>query len=588
MVHTVRILRGTFLSRTIPARKAQKKIRTGGSGGEMKDLLRDLVRKALESCCADGTLTSGQIPAVLIEIPAHAEHGDFATNVAMLMAKTEKKSPRVVAESLVRHLEGSSGIFARVEVAGPGFINFTIKDEAWRKTLLAVCEAGADYGKSLVGKGKRVQVEFVSANPTGPLHIGHGRGAATGDAIASILAAAGFEVIREYYINDAGNQMNTLGLSIFLRYRELLGEMTEFPENCYQGDYIRDIARDALTKYGDRFFKATEEEGIAFFAKLGGDIILKGIDDDLCRFGVRFDTWYSEQSLFDSGKVSSAISFMREKGLIYEGDGALWFKTTDFGDDKDRVVVRSNNVTTYFASDIAYHMEKFERGFDWVVDVWGADHHGYVPRLKGVVAGLGRSPDDLKIVLVQLVALLRDGVPVAMSTRSGEFVTLKEVVDEVGRDAARFFFLMRRSDSQLDFDLELAKRQSTDNPVYYVQYAHARICSVFENAAERGFVPPDPQDAPLARLETPEEMAIIKELAVFPEVVEGSALSFEPHRITYYLQELAGQFHSFYNKNRVITEDRELTGARLFLLQCVAVTLKNALTILGVSAPEKM
>lgn len=554
----------------------------------MKELLRQLVSEVLEDCSADGTLVSSQFPALLIEKPAHAEHGDFATNVAMLLAKAEKKPPRAIAEMLAASLATRADIFARIEVAGPGFINFTIKDEAWRSTLLAITAAGADFGKSTIGAGKKVQVEFVSANPTGPLHIGHGRGAATGDAIASVLAAAGFEVLREYYINDAGNQMNTLGLSIFLRYKELLGTAVEFPENCYQGDYIRDIGRDAVTKFGAKYLEVGEDEAVSFFARLGGDLILKGIDTDLKDFGVVFDTWYSEQSLFDGGKVSRAIELMRDKGLIYENEGALWFRTTDFGDDKDRVVVRSNGVTTYFASDIAYHTEKFERGYDWVVDVWGADHHGYVPRLKGVVAGLGRNPDDLKIVLVQLVALLRDGLPVAMSTRSGEFVTLKEVVDEVGRDAARFFFLMRRSDSQLDFDLELAKRQSTENPVYYVQYAHARICSIFENAAERGFYPPEPKKVDLDRLETPEEIGLIKELAVFPEVVEGSALNFEPHRITYYLQELAGQFHSFYNKNRVITEDCALTEARLFLLNCVAITLKNALTILGVAAPEKM
>ncbi len=553
----------------------------------MKELLRDLVRKGLESCYADGSLSSGVFPALVIEKPAHAEHGDFSTNTAMMLAKVEKKAPRIVAEILVRHLLGSVDICNKIEVAGPGFINFYIKEDAWRTLLPQIAAAGDDYGKSHVGAGKKVQVEFVSANPTGPLHIGHGRGAATGDAVASILTAAGFQVVREYYINDAGNQMNTLGLSILLRYREHLGRTVEFPETCYQGDYIADIARDAVARYGDRHLQISEEEGIAFFAKLGGDLILKGIDEDLQAFGVVFNEWFSEQSLFDSNKVESAISEMREKGFVYENDGALWFRTTDFGDDKDRVVVRSNGVTTYFASDIAYHREKFKRGFDWVVDVWGADHHGYVPRLKGVVQGLGRKADDLKIILVQLVALLRDGVPVAMSTRSGEFVTLKEVVDEVGRDAARFFFLMRRSDSQLDFDLELAKRQSTENPVFYVQYAHARICSITEMALEKG-ITPDFSNVALARLETPEEIALIKALATFPEVVEGSALSFEPHHITYYLQDLAGQFHSFYNKNRVVTEDYELTVARLYLLKCVAITLKNALTILGISAPEKM
>ena len=553
----------------------------------MKEQLRACILKGIEGCFADGTLTSGVVPAVTVEKPAHPEHGDFATNVAMQMAKPERKSPRAIAEILVKKLAGSSQLIESLEIAGPGFINFFIKDQAWRKTLVEIDQAGSAYGRSLVGANKRVQVEFVSANPTGPLHIGHGRGAATGDAVASLLSAAGFNVQREYYINDAGNQMNTLGLSGLLRYRQLLGEEIEFPENCYQGDYIKDIARDAITKHGDRFLRVSQEEGIAFFAKMGGDLILKGIDQDLQSFGVRLDNWFSEQSLFDDGKVASAIAEMQERGLIYEQDGALWFRTTDYGDDKDRVVVRSNGITTYFASDIAYHREKFARGFDWVIDVWGADHHGYVPRLKGIVQGLGRSPEDLGIILVQLVSLLRDGVPVAMSTRSGEFVTLKEVVDEVGRDAARFFFLMRRSDSQLDFDLELAKRQSTDNPVYYVQYAHARIKSIFETARDRGFETAF-KDVRLELLNSADDMSLIKKLSVYPEILEGAALNFEPHRITYYLQELAAEFHSFYNKSRVITEEPALTQARLFLLHCVAVTIENALTVLGISAPERM
>jgi arginyl-tRNA synthetase len=554
----------------------------------MKKVLLGHVRECLENCYTNGVLSSGLVPEIVIEVPAHSEHGDFATNVAMQLAKPEKKPPRQIAEILVKALENNTELFEKVEIAGPGFINFFIKKDIWRDSLKGIVVAGDDYGKGTAGNGKKVQVEFVSANPTGPLHIGHGRGAATGDAVASILSAAGFEVTREYYINDAGNQMDTLGRSVYIRYCELLGKNLEFPENCYQGDYIKDIARDLITKFGSRYLETAEAESIPVFAKLGGDIILQGIKQDLESFGVRHNTWFSEQTLFDSGKVTEAITYMQQNGYIYENDGALWFRTTDFGDDKDRVVVRGNGVTTYFASDIAYHKEKYERGFDWVIDVWGADHHGYVPRLKGIVQGLGRNADDLKIILVQLVSLLRDGVPVAMSTRSGEFVTLKEVVDEVGRDAARYFFLMRRSDSQLDFDLELAKRQSTENPVYYVQYAHARICSIFETVTERGLVPKDFQKIPLDKLDSSEEMSLIKLLGQFPEVVEGSALNFEPHRITYYLQELAGLFHSFYNKHRVIGEDPELSAARLLLLKCTAQTLKNGLTLLGVSAPERM
>jgi arginyl-tRNA synthetase len=554
----------------------------------MKKLLQEHLRKCLETCRDDGSLASEHFPEALIEVPSHAEHGDFASNIAMLLAKAEKKPPRQIAETLASRLRSDTDLFERVEIAGPGFINFFINRDLWRKTLETICAFGDKYGRGTTGGGKRVQVEFVSANPTGPLHIGHGRGAATGDAIASILSAAGFDVVREYYINDAGNQMDTLGRSVYLRYRELLGDSVDFPQNCYQGDYVKDIARDLITKYGSKYLEISEEEAISFFAKIGGNSILKGIQQDLADFGVVHDTWFSEQSLFDSGKVEDAIAYLRDKGFLYENEGALWFKTTEFGDDKDRVVVRGNGVTTYFASDIAYHREKYQQGFDLVVDVWGADHHGYVPRLKGVVQGLGRNPDDLKIVLVQLVALLRNGVPVAMSTRSGEFVTLKEVVDEVGRDAARFFFLMRRSDSQLDFDLELAKRHSADNPVYYVQYAHARICSIFDNAREKGVALPDTSHIVLSKLDTPEELSLIKALAAFPDVVEGSALHFEPHRIPFYLQELAGLFHSFYNKNRVIGEDPELSAARLLLLKCTAQTLKNGLILLGVSAPERM
>ncbi|HOI14916.1 MAG TPA: arginine--tRNA ligase [Geobacteraceae bacterium] len=554
----------------------------------MKKRLQHHLRKCIETCRTDGILISEHLPEALVEVPNHSEHGDFASNIAMLLAKSEKKPPRQIADLLVSRLRNDTELFERVEVAGPGFINFFLNKDVWRKTLEVICASGDEYGTCTAGQGKRVQVEFVSANPTGPLHIGHGRGAATGDAIASILSAAGFEVVREYYINDAGNQMDTLGRSVYLRYRELLGNSVDFPQNCYQGDYVKDIARDLIAKYGSKYLETPEEDAVSHFAKIGGDIILKGIQQDLRDFGVVHDTWFSEQSLFDSGKVDESIAYLKDKGFLYENEGALWFRTTDFGDDKDRVVVRGNGVTTYFASDIAYHREKYEQGFDLVIDVWGADHHGYVPRLKGVVQSLGRDPDDLKIVLVQLVALLRNGVPVAMSTRSGEFVTLKEVVDEVGRDAARFFFLMRRSDSQLDFDLELAKSQSSDNPVYYVQYAHARICSIFDNAREKGFTLPDVDRTPLSKLETPEEISLIKALAAFPDVVEASALHFEPHRIPFYLQDLAGLFHSFYNKNRVIGEDPELSAARLLLLKCTAQTLKNGLILLGVSAPERM
>jgi arginyl-tRNA synthetase len=406
--------------------------------------------------------------------------------------------------------------------------------------------------------------------------------------VAAVLEWAGYSVDREYYINDAGNQMDTLGRSLLLRYRESFGEAVDFPENCYQGDYIRDIAREVAQRDGRRYLDVPEDQAVAFFARFGGERILAGIEEDLRTFGVHFNKWYSEQSLYDRGDVQRGIDLLKERNLTYEKDGALWFRTTDYGDDKDRVLVRSNGATTYFASDVAYHKEKFERGYDLAIDVWGADHHGYVPRMKAVLAGLGRNPEDLQLILVQLVNLLRGGNPVAMSTRSGEFVTLREVIDEVGRDACRFFFLMRRSDSQLDFDLDLAKQQSNDNPVYYVQYAHARVCSINRNAAEQGIAAAELGKVDFDCLQLDEELALAKYLARFPETVAGAARDFAPHRVVFYLQELASQFHSYYNRHRVVSEDENVTRARLYLVNCIRTVLANALGLLGVSAPESM
>jgi arginyl-tRNA synthetase len=554
----------------------------------MKERLRQYIRKALEDCYARGTLQSGLVPEIALEVPARAEHGDFSTNLAMVLARAEKSSPRKVAEVLVAALGQNPLAWSRVEIAGPGFVNFFLTDRYWFSVLDEVNRQERHYGRSRMGQGKKVQVEFVSANPTGPLHIGHGRGAATGDAVAALLEAAGYEVQREYYINDAGNQMDTLGRSLHLRYRELLGEEIDFPADCYQGVYIRDLAGEVCEREGRRLLEIPEEEAIRFFAAYGGGKIRDGIEEDLQIFGVRFDRWYSEQGLYDRGEVERGIALLEERGLTYEEDGAIWFRTTDFGDDKDRVLVRSNGATTYFASDVAYHKEKYDRGFDLVIDVWGADHHGYVPRMKAVLAGLGRNPDDLQVILVQLVNLLRGGEQVAMSTRSGEFVTLREVIDEVGRDACRFFFLMRRSDSQLDFDLELAKKQSTENPVYYVQYAHARVCSINRNAAQLGMAMPAIGEVDFDRLTLEDELTLAKILSRYPETVEGAARHFEPHRIVFYLQDLAARFHSYYNKGRVLIDDPETSRARLYLVNSVRVVLENALLLLGVSAPERM
>ncbi|MDD4456390.1 MAG: arginine--tRNA ligase [Syntrophotalea acetylenica] len=554
----------------------------------MKERLRQYIGQALQTCFDQQQLHSGQIPEIGLEVPAHAEHGDFSTNVAMILAKAEKKAPRKVAEAIVAALGEGAGMWNRVDIAGPGFINFYLSPRCWFGVLDEVVRQGEQYGRTHSGAGRKVQVEFVSANPTGPLHIGHGRGAATGDAVAAVLSAAGYEVQREYYINDAGNQMLTLGRSLMLRYLELLGETVDFPTDCYQGVYVIDLAREILEREGDRLQHLPEEEALRFFAEQGGGKIREGIEEDLAAFGVRFDNWYSEQSLYDRQSVDRGIALLKERGLTYEKEGAIWFRTTDFGDDKDRVLVRSNGVMTYFASDVAYHKEKFERGFDMVIDVWGADHHGYVPRMKAVLAGLGRNPEDLQIILVQLVNLLRDGQQVAMSTRSGEFVTLREVIDEVGRDACRFFFLMRRSDSQLDFDLELAKKQSNENPVFYVQYAHARVCSINRNAVEQGLAVPEMGKVDFEVLALEDELALARLLSRYPEVVDGAAAQFEPHRVVFYLQELAARFHSYYNKGRVLVEDPEVSRARLYLVNCVRIVLRNALLLLGVSAPERM
>ncbi len=552
----------------------------------MMDRLRLQVQDALQACFDKGTLHSGVVPEVHIEVPGNPEHGDFATNLALTLAKAEKKAPRQIADALVAAL-GDCDFLSKVEVAGPGFINFTLSPACWYQVLDDIAAAGTAFGRSDFGQNTKVQVEFVSANPTGPLHVGHGRGAAVGDAVASILQAAGFDVQREYYVNDAGNQVATLGLSLWMRLRELNGEAVSFPEDGYQGEYVRSLAAQ-LREEDPGVASLAEAEAVKRCSAFGVRKVLDWIAADLKAFGITFDNWFSEQSLYDRRMVEVELGKLAEKGLSYEEGGALWLRTTDYGDDKDRVLIKSDGSPTYFASDVAYHMEKFDRGFDRVIDVWGADHHGYVPRMKAVVAGLGRPPEALEVLLIQMVNLLRDGQPFTMGKRSGNFVTLREVIDEVGSDACRFFFLMRRSDSQLDFDLELAKRQSSDNPVYYVQYAHARVCSINRNAAEQKVALPVRGEADLTRLMLDEELALAKHLARYPDTVVGAARQCEPHRIVYYLQELAAQFHSYYNRQRVLVEDAATTRARLFLVNGVRTVLANALNLLGVDAPESM
>ncbi len=554
----------------------------------MEATLKQAVTQALQACYATKTLKSEMFPDFAVEVPNHTEHGDFAVNLAMMLAKAERMAPRKIAEILVEQLSSAPAMWSRVEIAGPGFINFFLTSSSWFATLDAVYAQGQRYGTCSIGVGKKVQVEFVSANPTGPLHIGHGRGAATGDAVASVLQEAGYVVQREYYINDAGNQMDTLGRSVYLRYLELQGREVEFPSDCYQGDYIAAIAREIMEEKGEVLQQQDEQEAVRYCARSGAEKIRAGIDQDLNSFGICFDNWYSEQSLYDRDLVSSGIKILSDRGHTYAEGGALWLRTTEFGDDKDRVLVRANGATTYFASDIAYHQEKFARGFDTVIDVWGADHHGYVPRMKAMLAALGEEPERLHIILVQLVNLLRGTEPVAMSTRGGTFVTLREVLDEVGKDACRFFFLTRRSDSQLDFDLELAKQQNNENPVFYVQYAHARVCSIKRKAVAGGIPLPCGQAVDLSLLTLEEELTLAKMLYHYPQIIEAAALHYEPHRITFYLQELAAKFHSYYNQHRVIVESAAVTQARLYLVDAVKIVLANALRVLGVSAPEQM
>lgn len=554
-------------------------------------MLLDAARTAFEK----GLLPSNQVPEFEVETPKHEGQGDFSTNFAMVSAKLQKMAPAKIAKSLVEAISDTphtplGSVVEKIEVAGPGFINFFLSPGAWHPVVDQVLKQDATFGASAIGSGKRVQVEFVSANPTGPLHVGHGRGAAVGDAMGNILSFAGFDVQKEYYINDSGRQIRTLGTSVWLRLQQIQGKTVDFPQDCYQGDYIRDIAKEVRDARGKDLADTDEKQGVEICARFAAGKILAGIRSDLDDFGVRFDNWFSEQSLYDSGRVQTAIENFKEKDLIYEKDGALWFRTEKFGDEKDRVVVRNNGLTTYFASDIAYHDEKYERGFDRVIDVWGADHHGYIKRIDAAVVATGRKSEQFDVILVQLVNLLRDGNPVQMSTRAGEFVTLKDIVDEVGKDAARFMFLSRSYDSGLDFDLELAKKKSADNPVYYVQYVHARITGILNKAKDEGLIDQIDFNAGsnLEKLLAEEELKLIKHMAAFREQVEKSAETLHPHVVFTYLMTLASAFHAYYNRHKVIMEDRSLSLARLSLVLAVKKVIRNGLTLLGVSAPERM
>ena len=555
----------------------------------MRSHLRELLTQAIEKTAKGGELNSTELPPLLLEPPKQREFGDLATNVAMLWAQKAKKPPRVIAEMILKNLEDPHGLLARKEIAGPGFLNFTFSSQFYYQRLRELAEA--KEGNLDIGRGRKVQVEFASVNPTGPLHVGHGRVAVIGDVLARLHEAVGFDVEREYYVNDAGKQMENLGRSLYARYQELLGVSSEFPVDGYPGDYVKELAQAVKSENGSKFTAVSEDAAIEFFTRYGGDALLQTIKNQLGEFGIHFDSFFSEKALRERNEVVETIERLRSQGFIYSQDGAEWFRSTEFGDDKDRTVIKSDGELTYFASDIAYHRNKFERKFHKLIDVWGADHHGYVPRLKAAVQGLGYDPSILHVVLVQMVQLTRGGEPVRMGKRTGEFVSLAEVLQEVGRDAARFFFLMRKSDSHLDFDLDLAKRQSSDNPVFYVQYAHARVASIFEQARKSGTLDGVVRgDHPVAleRLKLGEELELIRQMVQFNDVLEDSVRELEPHRLVFYLLELAGEFHRYYNRFRVISDDLGLTHARLFLVQNVQTTIRRGLEILGVEAPMKM
>ncbi len=524
-----------------------------------------------------------------IEPPKDKKFGDLAANLAMVLAGQAKQKPRDLSERIREHCLAASKDIQAVEIAGPGFLNVTFSPDFWRATVAETLQEKENYGRTNTGEGRKVQVEYVSANPTGPLHIGHGRGAAVGDSLARILRFTGHEVETEYYLNDAGRQMRLLGLAVYVRAQQQQGQDVELPEECYKGDYIKDIAADVLAAWPD-LLQLGEEEAVALCRGAAVADILAGIKTDLEAFGVEHQVWFSEKSLVDSGAVDKTFAYLQENGLAYEKDGAYWFAAEKMGDDKDRVLRKSDGSLTYFASDIAYHDDKYRRGFDLVVDIWGADHHGYVPRMTAAVEALGLQRDQFHVILVQLVNLLRGGKQIAMSTRAGQFETLADVVQEVGKDAARFIFLSRKSDSKLDFDLELVKQRTMDNPVYYVQYAHARIHSVLRTAAERGVhVTAAPTPENLTGLDTDEDLELLRLLERFPDTAAAAAANLSPHLVSFYLLDLAAALHRYYTKHHVLaSEDPALVQARLLLLTAVAQVISSGLGLLGVSAPEQM
>lgn len=551
---------------------------------EMKTKIKKEITAAVEKA---GLADKEQIPEVVLETPKDKAHGDYATNMAMQMARIAKKAPRQIAEEIAAHFDKEKVSVERIDIAGPGFMNLFMDNGYLTSLIPVILQAGEDYGASDTGQGKKVQVEFVSVNPTGSLHLGHARGAAVGDALSNILDKAGYEASREYYINDAGNQIHNLALSLEARYFQALGYERELPEDGYRGADIVQFGKDLAEEYGDRFVNTDEQKRYSFFREYALERVMKKIREDLQDFRVEFDNWFSEKSLHDSGQLDQVLTFLKEKGETYEKDGAVWFRSTKYGDDKDRVLVKSDGAYTYLMPDIAYHLNKFKRGFETLINVWGADHHGYIPRMKAAVEALGYDREQLEIVIIQMVNLFQNGERVKMSKRTGKAVTLRELMDEIGVDAMRYFFVMRSPDTHLDFDMDLAVSKSNENPVYYVQYAHARICSILRQGAEMGLDTEGESD--LSLISSEKEIDLLKALGDFPEVVADAAEKLAVQRVTNYLYELSSVLHRFYNAERVLdAEDKAKSLARYRLMKAVQITIKNGLALIGVSAPERM
>ena len=546
----------------------------------LKEEIRAAVLKA-------NLATEEQIADVILEIPKEKAHGDYSTNMAMQLARVAKKAPRVIAEALIENFDRSKASIEKMEIAGPGFINFYMNNAYLTDLIPTVLDAGEKYGETNVGSKQKLQVEFVSANPTGDLHLGHARGAAVGDSLSNILAKAGYDVSREYYINDAGNQINNLALSVEARYFQALGMEKAMPEDGYHGADIIGIGKTLAEEFGNKFVNVDEQERFDFFREYGLKYEMAKLQKDLEDFRVSFDVWYSETSLYKNGKIDEALKVLRENGYIYEEEGATWLRSTDFGDDKNRVLIKQDGSYTYLTPDIAYHKDKLDRGFEKLINIWGADHHGYIPRMKAAIQSLGYGADALEVEIIQLVHLYKNGEKMKMSKRTGKAVTMRDLVDEVGLDATRYFFAMRSSDTHMDFDLDLAVSESNENPVYYAQYAHARICSILRSGEEQGITVDKNADFSLIGAE--KEIELLKKLGEFPQAVGEAAVKRVPHRVTNYIMELASTFHSFYNAEKVLDHEQpERTKARLALIKTVQITLRNALALIGVSAPEKM